>query len=79
MWHQPIQTAFHRANRTADRLSVSVVGLGYVGAVNTARLAGPCHRAADIFVRDTRLTLSPCHLNPGFAFDQSRLLEESAL
>ena len=48
MLHQTINTAFQPQEQIAARPSVSVIGLGYVGAVSTACLAGLGHRVVGV-------------------------------
>ena len=48
MLHQTINTAFQPQGQIAARPSVSVIGLGYVGAVSTACLAGLGHRVVGV-------------------------------
>ena len=48
MLHQAATTAFAPQSRLAARPSVSVVGLGYVGAVSTGCLAGLGHRVIGV-------------------------------
>ncbi|MCO6177016.1 nucleotide sugar dehydrogenase [Ciceribacter sp. RN22] len=76
MLYQPTEKAFHPTLCVPARPSVSVVGLGYVGAVSTACLAGLGHRVIGVDVDPVKVRAiaegrSPIHEN-----DLERLLSQ---
>lgn len=76
MLHQPTQNAFQPAVKIAFRPSVSVVGLGYVGAVSTACLAGLGHRVIGVDVDPVKVTAIAAGRSPIHEKDLERLLSE---
>jgi GDP-mannose 6-dehydrogenase len=76
MLHQPAQNAFHPATKIAARPAVSVVGLGYVGAVSTACLAGLGHRVIGVDVDAVKIAAIAEGRSPIHEKDLGRLLGE---
>ncbi len=70
------QNAIQPTLRTADRPTVSVVGLGYVGAVSTACLAGLGHRVIGVDVDPVKVDAIAAGKSPIHEKDLSRLLSE---
>jgi len=76
MLHQTHPTAFHPSIRVAPRPAVSVVGLGYVGAVSTACLAGLGHRVIGVDVDPVKVASIAEGQSPIHEKDLGRLLSE---
>lgn len=76
MLHHPAETAFHPALKIGARPSVSVVGLGYVGAVSTACLAGLGHRVIGVDVDAVKVAAIAEGRSPIHERDLERLLSE---
>lgn len=70
------QNAIQPAFLDADRPTVSVVGLGYVGAVSTACLAGLGHRVIGVDVDPVKVDAIAAGQSPIHEKDLSRLLTE---
>ena len=76
MLHQPVPTVFHPTLNTAACPAVSVVGLGYVGAVSTACLAGLGHRVVGVDVDAVKVTAIAEGRSPIHEKDLGRLLRD---
>lgn len=74
MLHQTTTTAFHPQARVVARPSVSVVGLGYVGAVSTACLAGLGHRVIGVGLDPVKVDAIATGRAPIHEKDLDRLL-----
>lgn len=76
MLHEPDHNAFYHALKTPTRPAVSVVGLGYVGAVSTACLAGLGHRVIGVDVDVVKVRAISEGRSPIHEKDLERLLGE---
>lgn len=76
MLHQPAPNAPHPALKIAARPAVSVVGLGDVGAVSTACLAGLGHRVVGVDVDAVRVAAIAGGRSPIHEKDLSPLLSK---
>lgn len=74
MLHQTTNTAFHPQARVVARPSVSVIGLGYVGAVSTACLAGLGHRVIGVDLDPVKVEAIAAGRAPIHEKDLDRLL-----
>lgn len=79
MLHQPIPADFQPALNTLARPAISVVGLGYVGAVSTACLAGLGHRVIGVDVDAVKVQAIAEGRSPIHEKDLGRLLSEGVM
>lgn len=76
MMHQNATVAFPALRLIETRPSVSVVGLGYVGAVSTACLAGLGHRVIGVDVDQVKIDAIAAGRSPIHEQDLGRLLAD---
>jgi GDP-mannose 6-dehydrogenase len=76
MLHQTGTHAFQPQSRVVARPSVSIVGLGYVGAVSTACLAGLGHRVIGVDLDPVKVEAIAAGRAPIHEKDLDRLLSE---